>query len=78
MDHAADLRAAAALHVHDCTHRGARAADSAEEAADHVANALPYQLAVAVMVSFGDIVGHHGGEQRVDAAQTRERKSWYH
>ena len=75
VDHAADLRAATALHVHDGAHGRAGAADAAEEAADHIADTLPHQLAVAVVVGFGDVVGHHGGEQRVDTAQAGERKS---
>ena len=75
MYHAAQLSASATAHVDHGTHGGSGTGNAAEQAADHVANALAYQLAIAVMVGFGDIVGHHRSEQRVYGAEAGERES---
>ena len=69
MDHAGELRAAAALDVDDGTHGGAGTRQTAEEAGNGVAYTLPYELTVAVMLGLGDIVGDDGGKQCVDGAE---------
>ena len=58
MDHAAELCASAALDVDHGAHGGTGAGQAAEEAGDGVAYTLPYQLAVAILLGFGDIVSH--------------------
>ena len=76
MNHAAQGSAAAALDVDNGTHGGAGAGETAEEAGKGVAYALSHKLAVAVVLSLGDVVGYHRGEQRVDGAEAGKGQAW--
>ena len=69
MYHAGELGTSARLDVDDGSHGGTGTWQTTEEAGDSVAYALPYELAVGVVLGFGDIVGHNRGEQRIDGAE---------
>ena len=69
---AADARegaAAAALDVDHGAHGGAGAGQATEEAGGEVAEALANQFFVGVVLGAGDAVGHHRGQQGIDAAE---------
>ena len=48
---------AASVNVHDGTHGGAGAGQTAEQAGNHVADALADQFTVRLVVGAGDAVG---------------------
>ena len=75
VNHTADLGASAAFHVDHSTHGGAGAGQTAEETRHSVADALSDELFIAVVFGFGDIVGHHRGEQSVDRAETSQSET---
>lgn len=75
MHHAGELGASTALDIDDGAHGGTSTGESAEEAGDSVADALPYQFTVAVVLGLSDIVGHNRGEEGVDRAKSGQGQS---
>ena len=73
--HAADLCASATLHVDNGTHGGTSTGKTAEKARNSIADALADKFFVGVVFGLGDIVGHHGGEERVDRAEACESEA---
>ena len=70
MDHTADLCASATLDIDNGTHGGAGTRKAAEKSGNGIADALADEFLVAVVLGFGDVVGHNGGEQCVNGAKT--------
>ena len=64
--------AAAGLDVHHRAHGGAGTGDATEQARRDVAEALADQFLVGIVLCTGDAVGHHCGEQGIDAAEHAE------
>ena len=77
MRHTAQLGASAALYIHDGTHGSTCTTDAAEQTTDHVTDTLSYELLIAVVVCLGNIVGHYGSQQGIDASQTCQCETWY-
>ena len=46
-----------------------------EKSGNGIADALADEFLVAVVLGFGDVVGHNGGEQCVDGAKTCQSKT---
>ena len=75
MHHAGKLGTTAGFDIDNGTHGSASAGKTTEESSHSIANTLPYQLTVRVVLGLGDIVSHHRGEQSVDGTETRKRKT---
>ena len=70
--------AAAALDVHHRAHGGASAGQATEQATHQVAQALANQFFVGVVLSAGEAVGHHRGEQGINAAEHAKHSGIHH
>ena len=60
------------MHVGDGAHRGARSRQTPDQGGSHVADPLANEFTVRAVLGAGDVVGHQGGQQRVDRAQDGE------
>ena len=80
MNHARKPRTPAAIDIDHRTHRGTGTRKSAENTDRDIADTLSDKFLIAIMFRLGRIVGHHGGEQRVDGAEAcqRERRNHRH
>ena len=70
--HAGERGADPRLDVDDGAHRGSRCRQTRDQTSTGVAESLANQLPVGVVVGLAEVVGHQGGQQRVDRSEQGE------
>ena len=78
MGHARPGRLTTGFDVDHRSHGGSGTGESRQEPSCGVGDALADQFTVGVVVGLGDVVGHQGGEQRVDGSEQGKNHACFH